>query len=147
MEDIWDLFETDVELEMDGFWHTIKPEKKVKGKVVQKAIRFKLARAGGQNTSYQKVMEKLGRPHRNAMKTDNLDNDIAMEMLRHAFAESIILGWEGVTDKKTKKEIKHSPAAAKRLLDAMPDLFDNLREAATSMANFRAEEIEEDAGN
>jgi hypothetical protein len=135
---IYDLYETDMSKEVDGFWYP-----------VNKSISIKMARAGGANMAFTKAMEQKTRSHRKrggAFEGDNVDVELANELMREAFAETIILDWKGVTNKEGKK-IAYSPAAAVKLLTDLPDLFIDLREAAGSAANFRAEGIKEDVGN
>lgn len=135
---IYDLFETDMEKEVEGFWHP-----------VNKNISIKMARAGGANMAYSKVMELKTRPHRKrggAFEGENVDVALANELMQEAFAETIILDWKGITTKEGKK-VPYSPAAAVRLLKDLPDLFIELRDAAGSAANFRLEEVKDDVGN
>lgn len=135
MTSIYDLFETDEDKETEGFVHRITDK-----------ISFTLARAGGANKRFQKVMEAKTRPYRRQIQDDSMDVDLANELMRETFAETVILGWEGITD-KDGKPIKFSPANALKLLNQMPDLFDELRDAASKQANFRAEQIADDVGN
>ena len=135
---IYELFETDADLETQGFWHPIN-----------KHISFLLARAGGSNMGFSKAMEKKTRSHRGrggAFEDDNVDVELATILMQEAFAETVILDWKGVTDKAGKK-INYTPAAATKLMKALPDLFGILRDAASKAANFRAEEVKADLGN
>jgi hypothetical protein len=135
---IYDLYETDNALETQGFWHPIN-----------KNISFLLARAGGSNMGFSKAMEKKTRSHRGrggAFEDDNVDIELATTFMQEAFAETVILDWKGVTDKKGKK-VPYSPGAAIKLMKDLPDLFVVLRDAASKAANFRAEEVKDDMGN
>lgn len=135
---IWDLYETDMAKEVEGFWHP-----------VNKKISIKMARAGGANLAFSKVMEEKTRPHRKrggAFEGDNVDVELATDLMKEAFAETIILDWKGITTKEGKK-VAYSPAAARKLLKDLPDLYNELREAAGSAANFRLDEIKADVGN
>ncbi len=135
---IYDLYETDMQKETEGFWHP-----------VNKKISFLLARAGGANLNFSKAMEKKTRPHRGrggAFEGDEVDVELATELMQEAFAETVILDWSGITDRKGKK-VAYSSAAASKLLKDLPDLFTELRDAAGKAANFRIEEIQADVGN
>lgn len=135
---LYEMYETDAALEKDGFWHP-----------VNKKIKFLLARAGGTNLNFSKAMEQKTRAHRGrggAFEDDKVDVELATDLMQEAFAETVILGWEGVTDKKGKK-VAYSPATAVKLMKDLPDLFVELRDAAGKAANFRVEQIEEDVGN
>ncbi len=135
---IYALYETDATKEIEGFWHK-----------VNKKISVKMARAGGANLGFTKAMELKTRDHRKrggAFEGDKVDVELANELMKEAFAETIILDWKGITNKEGKK-VAYSPAAAIKLLQDLPDLFIELREAAGSAANFRFEEIKDDVGN
>jgi hypothetical protein len=135
---IYDIYETDMAKEVEGFWHP-----------VNKKISIKLARAGGANTAYAKAMEKKTRPHRKtggALEGERVDIELATDLMKEAFAETIILDWKGITTKDGKK-VAYSSAAAVKLLKDLPDLFAELRDAAGSAANFRLDEIKDDVGN
>jgi hypothetical protein len=135
---IWDLYETDLAKEVEGFWHK-----------VNKKISIKMARAGGANLAFSKAMEEKTREHRKrggALEGDKVDVELVTEIMKEAFAETIILDWKGITDRDGKK-VAYSVAAAKKMLDALPDLYAELRDAAGAAANFRIEGIKEDVGN
>jgi len=135
---IYDLYETDMAKEVEGFWHP-----------VNKKISIKMARAGGANLVFSKAMEKKTRPHRKrggAFEGDEVDVELATELMKEAFAETIILDWKGITNKDGKK-VAFSVAAATKLLKDLPDLYVELRDAAGSAANFRLNEIKDDVGN
>ena len=135
---IYEMYETDQAKEVEGFWHP-----------VNKKISVKLARAGGANLTFSKAMELKTRPHRKrggAFEGENVDMELATELMIESFAETIILDWKGITNKEDKK-VAYSPAAAKKLLTDLPDLYIELRDAAGSAANYRIEEIKDDVGN
>ncbi len=137
---IYELYETDLNRETDGFWYKVNEN-----------ISIKLARAGGANLAFSKAMEKKTRPHRKrggAFEGDNVDIEIANVLMKEAFAETIVLDWRGKGfSNKEGKKIAFSVAAAVKLLTDLPDLFVELRDAAGSAANYRLEEIKGDVGN
>jgi len=137
MTTLYDLYATDKALETEGFWHNVTDK-----------IRFRLARAGGSNMKFAKVLEKKTRPHRRASdpNMEDMDIELANNLLVEAFAETVVLGWEGVTDSKGKK-VPYSINACVKILRDLPDLFTELREAAARQANFRVSEIKDDAEN
>ena len=62
---IYELFETDMAMEVEGFWHK-----------VNKMISIKLARSGGSNLAFATAMEKKTRQHRKrggAFEGDEVD--------------------------------------------------------------------------
>ena len=140
MTSIYELYETDHNLEVDGHWHTVNEKAK---------ISFLLARSGGANLKFAKAMEKLTRPHRGhggAFEDDKVDIELANELMQEAFAETIILDWKGVVDRAGKK-IAFSQTAAVKMMKSLPDLFGELRDFSSKMANYQVAEIKEDVGN
>jgi len=135
---LYDLYETDLVKEVEGFWHK-----------VTKAISIKMARAGGANLAFTKAMEEKTREHRKrggALEGDKVDVELVTEILKEAFVETIILDWKGVKDKSGKK-VAFSVAAAKTLVADLPDLYSELRDAAGLASNYRFEGIQADVGN
>jgi hypothetical protein len=95
---------------------------------------------------FSKVLEAKTRPYRRLIQEDKLDGELATKLLIETFAETVILGWEGVKDKRGKN-VPHTTENAVKLLVDLPDLFSELREAASKQSNFRTAEIADDAGN
>lgn len=135
---IYELYETDLAKEVEGFWHK-----------VNKKISIKMARAGGANLSFTKAMEQKTREHRKrggALEGDEMDIELVTEIMKEAFAECIILDWKGITNKEGKK-VAFSVAAAKKMIADLPDLYSELRDAAGAASNFRIAGIKADVGN
>lgn len=135
MTSIYDMYATDHQREVEGFWHPVTDK-----------ISFRLARAGGANMGFTKTLEQKTRPHRRQLDDDNMDVALANKLLIETFAETVILDWKGITDANGKK-VAYSPAAATKLLTDLPDLFTELRESAAKQANFRIKGIKDDVGN
>ncbi len=135
---IWDMYETDLSRETEGFWYK-----------VNKKISVKLARAGGANLAFTKAMEEKTREHRKrggAFEGDRVDVELATDIMKQAFSETIILDWKGFTN-KAGKNVPFSPKVAYETMVALPDLFHDLRDAAGEAANYRIEDIQDDVGN
>lgn len=63
-------------------------------------FRVTIARAGGANKRYSKVLEARTKPYRRAIQMEAMDNDRAAAIFKRVYAETIILDWEtgGYTD-------------------------------------------------
>lgn len=136
---IWDLYETDLTKETEGFWYK-----------VNKKVSVRLARAGGANMAFTKVMEEKTREHRKrggVLEGDRVDVELMTDIMKQAFAETIILDWKGFTKKADGKPLACSSKAAYEVMLALPDLYNELREAAGEAANYRIEDIQADVGN
>ena len=132
---IYALFGTDSSMEQSGIWLEYG-----------EFGRFLVARAGGSNSRFTKSMERLSRPHRRQIQNETLDESIANELLLKAFAESVILRWEGITD-SDGKDLPFTRDNVIKLFKDLPDLFIDIREQAAKAANFQAAEVEGDLKN
>lgn len=137
---IYDLYETDAARESQGVVLNFG----VYGK-------FTVARAGGSNLRYQRALATKSEPYRHliaakAKKPDEKLLQLVRDLSMEAFAETVVLGWEGVTG-RDGKAIPFSQAACLKLFRDLPALFDEIQEQASSLANFQDKAIEEDLGN
>ena len=128
-------FKTNASREREGITHDLGS-----------AGKFRLARAGGANSAFEKRLMSLSKPYRRAIATGTIERGLADSLLATAFSETVVLGWEGVTG-EDGKPIPYSAEACKKLLLDLPELFAELRKAAEDAALFRDETLESDAGN
>lgn len=137
------IYETDKKVEREGVIVEYAP-----------GVEIKIARAGGANKRFAKVLTKLSRPHRRAIQTNTIDEQLLTDMFITAYAQAVVLGWKGFT----KDLITHDDADAEIVLDfnqenveavlhAQPNLFKDIQETADNIAIFRAEILESDSGN
>ncbi len=126
------------------------------------SFRVTLARAGGANKKYEKLLDARSKPHRRAMKTDTMDNEVAIEVMREVYADSIILHWEskdakgewqvGIEAKPKKGSVKVAivPFNRENVVQAMVDLPELLiwfKEDAEKLSLYLVQELEEDVKN
>ena len=124
---VYAAFETSKPLESDGI------------AVDYGDFRFTIARAGGSNRRYLYALERKMRPHRRALAAGVLDEEVATRLLAEAYAEAVILGWDGVTD-RDGNALPFTRENCVRLLLDLPELFADLREQAEAASNFLAAE-------
>lgn len=136
------LFKTDSNLERAGIFVDYGPNEELPGKP---AMRFKIARAGGANQAHNKAVERLIKPHKRAVQTGNLSNDLAKSIDRTAWLETCLLGWENIS--LDGEVLEFNKENAERLFTALPDLYADLREQSNNMSLFREEVLEADLGN
>jgi Zn-finger nucleic acid-binding protein len=132
MASIYELFKTDATLEAQGVWIDYGEYGK-----------FLLARAGGANSRYTKVLEHKTQPYRHNLKS--IGNDILERILKETFIETLLLDWE-IRDEKNKK-IPFNQQNAMKIFDEMDDLYLDLREQANNLAIYRVKQLEDDAKN
>ena len=133
-----------------------------KGVVLQyPGLRLTIARAGGANTAFATLLNTRLKPHKHAMDTDTMDNQVAAQIMRETYADRIILHSEVETEPDTDGKAKWVPGCVNAegdiiqanraglcaMFEAMPDLFRDVQSQASSMATFRAEQLAETAKN
>lgn len=124
--------------------------------------RITIARAGGANKRFAKVLEAKAKPYRRAMQTETMDAGKAEELMRDAYAEAVVLNWETATgeDEKGEKIWKKGiepdtgdkllPVTAKNISQTfknLPDLFADVQTQANRVSIFREDILEIEAGN
>ena len=140
---MYDTFGTDKDLEKTGIY------------LEYETFRIKVARAGGGNKRYAKSLEAHTRPYRRALQTETLSNDRAMELLRLAYADSVVIDWEVKQGDDWVQGIETEsgdllPFTRKNVLETfkkLPDLFTEVQEQAGRATLYRQMVLEEDAGN
>jgi len=119
------------------------------------SFRVLVARAGGSNTDFMRVLTAKTKPHRRAIQTDTMDPKLAQAIEREVFAETVIKDWETEVDGEWVRGIESPDGGLLdvtvdnliRTLENLPDLYADLKEQANKVALFRKEELEEDAKN
>lgn len=109
-------------------------------------FKIKIARAGGANIAFQRALAEKVRPYRRQIDAGTLPDDVAEKLFLEVYAESVVLGWEGVTD-ENGEPLPFTKENAVKLFSDLPDLFRDVQNQAASIANFRAEVTENTAKN
>jgi len=105
-----------------------------------------VARAGGNNRAYQKLLDAKTKPIRRALAAGQVDAKRTTTIMREVFAETVVLGWNGVTDKKGKK-LAFSTENVIKLFTDLPDLFQDVMSQASGFQLFQDVDTENDEGN
>lgn len=111
-----------------------------------KPISFRVARAGGNNQKYLKLLESRTKPYRRQLQNDSLDLKVAEKIFLEVFVDSVLLGWENVED-ATGVLLPFTRDNAIKVFTDLPDLYNDLREQAAKSSLFRVEIKEVDAKN
>lgn len=122
------------------------------------SFQITIARAGGANKKFARLLEAKAKPYKRMIHADMLDSDVGLRILREVYAEAVILNWEtkdesgdfvqGLEDPRDPSAIvPYSRENVLRALEALPELFDDLKEQAGKAALFREEILEQDAKN
>jgi hypothetical protein len=137
MSNVYEAFETDNELAADGVWLDVyTPE----GEPIAK---FKCRPADGDmNPAYRAaaaaLLERMRRDK--TIDGDGIDATVAL------YAETVIVDWEGVTNRDGKK-IPFTAKACAELMRDLPQLFKAIQQQARDWTKWRTVYREELAGN
>lgn len=105
--------------------------------------KFRIRRAGGVNRRYSVVLAQKLRPHRRALDAGVLAEDVSASILMETYFETVVIGWEGVTDEEGNS-LPYTLENFKKVMTDLPDLWSILMREADTMKNFQAEEVAED---
>jgi len=109
-------------------------------------VKIRVARAGGSNHKYGKSITERMKPFKRAYETGTLSDEDSDKIMREVYADSIILGWENVTD-KDGNYLEFNRENCIKLMSDLPELFRDIMAQSQKVANYRIEEIEADAKN
>jgi hypothetical protein len=126
---LYAMFATDTSLEKTGI------------ELQYGSIVIRIARAGGGNAKFNRVLEAKVKPVRRMIQTETLPPDQLEALMREVYADSVILGWSGVTDAEGKTLEFTKPNVIK-VLSELPDLFEDIKAQANKAALFRKEELD-----
>lgn len=132
---IYKKFETDESLETEGITLDYGDGEKIL-----------IARAGGANRACVKAFERIHRKHRRQIQLDTMPDELGARLLREVYADTVVLGWENVKDREGAL-LPFNRENCLRVLEDLPDLFRDIREAAENAALFKVESREIDAKN
>jgi hypothetical protein len=153
MSSLFELFGNDPASELDGEWFEIKG-----------TVTVLLARAGGRNTAYEAMLNRLLRPRRQQLKSSDLPVQELRNIQAKCFARTVVKGWKTLIDgtwqtglpsyemREGRPVIKDgtmpcTPENVERLLLDLPDLHEVLIELASEGDNFREHVLEEELKN
>ena len=80
MSNMFDLFETDKELEKNGVWFEIAP-----------GVRFLCARMGPMNKVYKRSLARKMKPYARQYQQGTLDEELGESLIQDVFIESVLL--------------------------------------------------------
>lgn len=113
-----------------------------------------VARAGGSNRKFTKCLARLTKPHRVSIRNETMNEDATAKMLHTAYAETVLLGWKGVTqdilskdDADSGKDLAFTKDNIIAVFKALPDLFADVATMSQNISLYRSEQLEHDAKN
>jgi len=143
VKSVYGSFLTNKAEEEKGKWHEFG------------AVRIRIARAGGGNKRFSKLLEAKTRPYQRAIKTETMDNAVAERIMREVFAETIVTGWQTKVNDKWEDVVLFldgttaptTPQAVVRAFEDIPELFIEVQDIAGKVSAFRDAQIEGNSGN
>lgn len=145
---MYDTFETDPTREQEGVF------------LDYDGFRIRVAHAGQGNKRYVAYAEKALRPVRQAMNAGALSNERSLSIMADVYAKTIVLDWQvaqknedGTISWKIGIEsrdgtvLPFNAQTVETTLKALPNLFSDIQQQASSIANFRRAELEDESGN
>lgn len=105
-----------------------------------------IARAGGSNQKFNRLLEAKTKPHRRIIETENMDQKLANKLLMEVYAQTVVLDWTGVLDDEGNP-IPFSAEACIEQFKDNKDFFDDIQSQATRAALFRTEVLAAESGN
>lgn len=150
---LYKQFRTDATVEREGLWLNYGPNddlpeigKNADGTSIYPEKRILIARAGGANDAFSKRLEAKGKPHRRQIQHETIDPKLLLTIVKEVYAETVVLGWENVTD-ENGVVMSFNKENCIKVFNDLPDLFIDLKEQAERSALFRVHVREEDAKN
>ena len=132
-------FKTDPEMEKSG----IELEYRTGAK---KPTIIRIARAGGGNSKYQRVLDIKGKPYRRQIQTETIAPEMLEALMREVYADAVVLGWEDMTG-PDGEIIPFTRENVIKVFTDLPDLFADVQASANKVALFRKQILEDDAKN
>lgn len=141
-------FKTDTQIEKEGIDLDYGPNKDLPADENgnHPSIIIRIARAGGANEAFNKRIEALSKKHRRKIQNDIMEASELREMTMQAVADTVVLGWQNVTD-AAGNPLPFSRDNVLKLFKELPDLFNDVQEQAAKAALFRVHLRENDLGN
>lgn len=107
---------------------------------------FKISRMSTSNKKYMLAMEKATRPIKRQLELNILKPEVGDKIFLQVFCDVILLDWKNIVTKKGDI-VLYSKEEALSLMEKLPELYKDLRNKASEMANFIEEEMEDDSKN
>lgn len=162
MANLRQTFQTDEKMEREGFILDFGD-----------AGWFRIARAGGANDRFTKLVEQKMKPYRRQIEQETLPAKVAKRLTYEAIAEGIVLSWghpkyveldeetgqpvdpddigEGMMawedDDGNEVDLPFDPENVAMVLTKLPDLATAIQQEAMKAGNFKSVDLDADAKN
>lgn len=142
MSNIFDMFETDPNLETDGV--TLEYGANSKGQPMQ----IKIARAGGQNVQFLKVYDQLTKPYRRQIDSGmKLPKELNDRLQRELYARAVVKSVHGFEERDGKPVSTKTVEEIMEFFERLPNLFADVMVSAQNIELYKTEVKEAAAKN
>lgn len=139
---IFDMFETDTQLEQDGVKLVYGTNSK------GKEMEITIARAGGANVTFMKVYEHLTKPYRRQLDSGmKLPKELNDKLNRELYARAVVRSMSGFEERGGTPLDTSTVEGKIDLFTRLPNLFADVLVQAQNMSLFRQEVKDNAAGN
>ncbi len=126
------------------------------------AAKLLIARSGGANKKFQKIVERICKPHRRALDTGRIKADVLRRLIMEATVDACILNWwskvvdtetgeesweEGIEQVGSEELLPVTKDNMTALFNRLPDFFDDVSADSGSYASFQDEGRDSDGKN
>ncbi len=143
---------------MSGLYQQFKTssEYETKGVIIDYgSCRITIARSGGSNKRYNKVLDNKTKPFRRLIQTQSFPLERLQDLIKETIAECVILKWETKVEDEFKVGIEGEDGTllpftydnVLKTLNNLPDLFADIQLQAQQASLFKEVEQEEDLKN
>jgi hypothetical protein len=108
--------------------------------------RIRIARAGGSNKAYLRAIERINRKYKRQLQLDIMDDAVVRAMMVEVYADTVVLGWEGVCG-EDGQPLKFTRDNVVKVFTDLPELFKDVFEMANNIALFKTSIDEAEAKN
>jgi len=132
------------------------PSLEEKGVVIEygEGVEITVARAGGANKKFARMLTRLTKPHRRAIQTETVPEGVEKKIVMETYANSIVKDWKGITkdiitgdDADAEIQLECTAENIIAVFEALPDLFEDVAKCSQNISLYRAEILEADSGN
>jgi hypothetical protein len=120
---LYELFETDEKIEKDGVKLKFGPAS------------FHVRRAGGANRAFNAAFEEKTRMTQSRLQMAALSEEESEKILMDVYAETVVIGWDGVTDRKGSP-LEFTKENFMQVMKDLPVVWRALRTEAANHENF-----------
>jgi hypothetical protein len=132
---LYSTFGTDAKSENAGVW--IDVDKTETGET----IRFLIARQSRTNQKYAATLARVIGPYRQQLANEMVSEALSNKLNIQVFCESVLLGWENVTD-RNGKPLEFNVSNAINLMTELHDLYQLLNAKSQSLVTFKDKSLE-----